>query len=90
MYRGVAQWLARYVRDVEAGGSNPLTPTSISSTDMANAGEFTPTLTLPLGGGGGYFVYGWPLCAIIVLFPIPDVFCMEARLCRSEETTGSP
>ena len=26
--RGVAQWLARYVRDVEAGGSNPLTPTS--------------------------------------------------------------
>ena len=25
--RGVAQWLARYVRDVEAGGSNPLTPT---------------------------------------------------------------
>ena len=26
-HRGVAQWLARHVRDVEAGGSNPLTPT---------------------------------------------------------------
>ena len=25
--RGVAQWLARFVRDEEAGGSNPLTPT---------------------------------------------------------------
>ena len=27
-YRGVAQRLARHVRDVEAGGSNPLTPTT--------------------------------------------------------------
>ena len=27
--RGVAQWLARHVRDVEVGGSNPLTPTII-------------------------------------------------------------
>ena len=25
--RGVAQWLARFVRDEEAGGSSPLTPT---------------------------------------------------------------
>ena len=28
--RGVAQWLARFVRDEEAGGSSPLTPTIIS------------------------------------------------------------
>ena len=27
--RGVAQWLARFVRDEEAGGSSPLTPTII-------------------------------------------------------------
>ena len=27
--RGVAQWLARFVRDEEAGGSSPLTPTTI-------------------------------------------------------------
>ena len=26
--RGVAQWLARFVRDEEVGGSNPLTPTT--------------------------------------------------------------
>ena len=30
-HRGVAQRLARHVRDVEAGGSNPLTPTSHKS-----------------------------------------------------------
>ena len=28
--RGVAQWLARFVRDEEAGGSSPLTPTIFS------------------------------------------------------------
>lgn len=28
-HRGVAQWLARSVRDAEVGGSSPLTPTNI-------------------------------------------------------------
>ena len=28
--RGVAQWLARFVRDEESGGSSPLTPTIFS------------------------------------------------------------
>ena len=28
--RGVAQWLARFVRDEEAGGSSPLPPTIFS------------------------------------------------------------
>ena len=27
-HRGVAQWLARSVRDAEVGGSSPLTPTN--------------------------------------------------------------
>ena len=30
-HRGVAQWLARFVRDEEVGGSNPLTPTNLMS-----------------------------------------------------------
>ena len=33
--RGVAQWLARFVRDEEAGGSSPLTPTIIYPNGVA-------------------------------------------------------
>ncbi len=43
--RGVAQWLARHVRDVEAGGSNPLTPTlSYSTTDQIGEQGFVGSL----------------------------------------------
>ena len=39
--RGVAQWLARFVRDEEAGGSSPLTPT-IFSLYIVNAVAVLP------------------------------------------------
>ena len=49
--RGVAQWLARYVRDVEAGGSNPLTPTiGLPVAPFLCGGEGLPF------GGKGFFV----------------------------------
>ena len=53
LHRGVAQWLARYVRDVEAGGSNPLTPTIFSSFSWRGVFTLTPTLSLK---GEGVFL----------------------------------
>ena len=36
--RGVAQLVARYVRDVEAAGSSPVTPTSPAEVQILNEG----------------------------------------------------
>ena len=40
--RGVAQWLARFVRDEEVGGSNPLTPTIHNETGSGNRRNAVP------------------------------------------------
>ena len=34
-HRGVAQWLARSVRDAEVGGSSPLTPTNLYDSSQS-------------------------------------------------------
>ena len=40
--KSIAQWLARFVRDEEAGGSSPLTPTIFQSIIV------TPMVALPI------------------------------------------
>jgi hypothetical protein len=43
---GVAQWLARFVRDYEVGGSNPLTPTKFISGNRNLMPTHLPTKML--------------------------------------------
>ena len=43
--RGVAQWLARFVRDEEAGGSSPLTPTIFMSSGVLSDSDGTGDLS---------------------------------------------
>ena len=45
--RGVAQWLARFVRDEEAGGSSPLTQTIVLSNIVTHLAVLPTISPLP-------------------------------------------